>query len=56
MRAIDIINFINEDKFSKYTASQIYDELGHEEFFNYLENICTKIIREVNTEIALLED
>jgi hypothetical protein len=44
MKAIDIINFINEDKFSKYTSGQIYNELGKEDFIEYLEKICTKII------------
>ena len=39
MKAIDIINFINEDKFSKYTLRQIYDELGPEDFAEYLKDI-----------------
>jgi len=49
MRAIDIINFINEDKFSKYTVKQIYDELGKNEFIDYIETISTKAVRSLNT-------
>lgn len=45
MKAIDIINFINEDKFSKYTIKQIYDELGSEEFINYIEDMVYKIAK-----------
>jgi hypothetical protein len=48
MRAIDIINFINEDKFSKYTLKQIYDELGKEDFFDYLSNTALKIIKNID--------
>ena len=49
MRAIDIINFINEDKFSKYTVKQIYDELGKDDFIEYIEAIATKVVRSLNT-------
>ena len=45
MKATDIINFINEDKFSKYTVKQIYDELGPEEFINYIENLVYRIAK-----------
>ena len=48
MKAIDIINFINEDKFSKYTAKQIYDELGHEDFVDYLSDTTLKIIKNID--------
>jgi hypothetical protein len=48
MKAIDIINFINEDKFVKYTAQQIYDELGEEEFLNYIKKIMLKIINKID--------
>ena len=47
MKAIDIINFINEDKFSKYTVKQVYDELGEEEFFNYIDSIVRKVIKNI---------
>jgi hypothetical protein len=40
-----IISILNEDKFSKYTLSQIYDELGKEDFKDYLEQLCYKIIK-----------
>ena len=49
MKAIDIINFINEDKFSKYTVKQIYDELGKDDFIEYIEAIATKVVRSLNT-------
>ena len=49
MKANTLINSItsilNEDKFAKYTISQIYDELGKEDFLNYIEDICYKIIK-----------
>ena len=48
MKAIDIINFIlNEDKFSKYTMEQIYDELGDEEFVNYIDDIVRSVIKDI---------
>jgi hypothetical protein len=54
LKAITLINSIsyilNEDKFSKYTARQVYEELGEEGFIDYLESICTKIIKNLNTE------
>ena len=37
-----IYSILNEDKFSKYTAQQIYDELGEEEFQIYLEKLVLK--------------
>ena len=40
-----INNILNEDKFSKYTLRQIYDELGSEDFLNYIEEIVLKIIK-----------
>ena len=53
MEALKLTNSINlilnEDKFSKYTVQQIVDELGEDEFKNYLEKICTKIIRNLDT-------
>ena len=48
MKAIDIINFINEDKFVKYTAQQIYDEIGEEEFLNYIKKIMLKVINKID--------
>jgi hypothetical protein len=54
MKATDIINFINEDKFSKYTASQIYDELGYDDFVEYLESLCYRAVKAENIE-GLLE-
>jgi hypothetical protein len=45
LKAIDIINFINEDKFAKYTIKQIYDELGEDEFSDYIIDVSTKIIK-----------
>lgn len=42
MKAVDIINFINETSYVKYTAQQIYDELGEEEFQIYLEKLVLK--------------
>ena len=54
MKAIDIINFINEDKFSKYTLDQIFDELGGiEEFMEYLETVCTKVVRSLKTDTEI---
>jgi hypothetical protein len=53
LKAIDIINFINEDKFSKYTVKQIYDELGHEEFVNYIETVSSKIVKNMNPKYGL---
>ena len=50
MKAIDIINFINEDKFSKYTIKQIYDELGQEDFLNYISDICYQTVKNNNLE------
>jgi hypothetical protein len=50
LKAIDIINFINEDKFSKYTAKQIYDELGAEDFIEYLRNLVLKAIKLTNLD------
>ena len=47
MKAKDIINFINEDKFSKYTMEQIYDELGDEEFVNYIDDIVRSVIKDI---------
>jgi hypothetical protein len=40
-----INNILNEDKFSKYTLRQIYDELGSEGFLDYIEEIVLKIIK-----------
>jgi hypothetical protein len=40
-----IYSILNEDKFSKYTLIQLYDELGEEGFVDYIEEICTKVIR-----------
>ena len=52
MRANKITNSINillnEDKFSKYSMQQIIDELGEDEFMDYLEKTCTKIIKNIN--------
>ena len=49
MKALKLTNSINillnEDKFSKYTPKQVYDELGEDNFVNYIEQICTKVIR-----------
>jgi hypothetical protein len=50
VRAIDIINFINEDRFSKYTMEQIYDELGKEDFLDYIENLCFRAVKAENIE------
>ena len=50
MKAIDIINFINEDKFSKYTIKQIHDELGYDDFIEYLESLCYKAVKAENIE------
>jgi hypothetical protein len=50
LKAIDIINFINEDKFSKYTIKQIYDELGEEDFLNYISDICYQTVKNHNLE------
>ena len=51
MEANKIINSItsilNEDKFSKYTISQIYDELGKEDFLNYIDDIVKKTIKNI---------
>jgi hypothetical protein len=44
-----IYSILNEDKFVKYTVKQIYDELGQEDFMDYLEKICTKIIKNLDT-------
>ena len=52
MKANKITNSINillnEDKFSKYTLKQIYDELGPEDFFDYLSNAALKIIKNID--------
>jgi hypothetical protein len=48
LKAIDIINFINEDKFSKYTLRQIYDELGPEDFAEYLKDMVAKILKGID--------
>jgi hypothetical protein len=52
LRANKITNSINillnEDKFSKYSMQQIIDELGEDEFVDYLEKVTTKIIRNLN--------
>ena len=45
MKAKDIINFINEDKFSKYTVRQIFEELGSEDFADYLEKLCYNAVK-----------
>jgi hypothetical protein len=50
LKAIDIINFINEDKFAKYNLSQVYDELGHDDFDDYLKDICTNTIKKLDTD------
>jgi hypothetical protein len=42
-----ISSILNEDKFSKYTALQIYDELGKEDFIEYLENALIKIVNKI---------
>jgi hypothetical protein len=42
-----IYSILNEDKFSKYTAQQIYDELGEEEFQNYLEKLVLKAAKDI---------
>jgi hypothetical protein len=47
-KIINSINFIlNEDKFSKYTYRQIYDELGKEDFFDYIDDIVRKTIKNI---------
>ena len=53
MKALDIINFINEDKFSKYTLQQIYDELGKEDFVDYLANLYLKAAKLEGLEMKL---
>jgi hypothetical protein len=45
VKAKDIINFINEDKFSKYTVRQIFEELGSEDFADYLEKLCYSAVK-----------
>ena len=40
-----IYSILNEDKFSKYTIKQIYDELGEEGFIEYIEDLCQKAIK-----------
>jgi hypothetical protein len=50
LKAIDIINFINEDKFAKYTIKQIYDELGEDEFSDYIKELVYKVIKKENIE------
>ena len=49
MKASKLTNSINlllnEDKFSKYTIKQIYDELGEEGFIEYIEDLCQKAIK-----------
>ena len=44
-----IISILNEDKFSKYTLQQIYDELGQEDFAEYIENLYKKAVSSVNS-------
>jgi hypothetical protein len=39
---------INEDKFAKYTISQIYDELGPEDFTDYMDAIAKKTIKNID--------
>jgi hypothetical protein len=41
---------LNEDKFSKYSMQQVYDELGKEDFIEYLKNICNKVVKNLDTE------
>lgn len=52
MRANKLTNSINlllnEDKFSKYSMQQIIDELGEDDFVDYLEKVTTKIIRNLD--------
>jgi hypothetical protein len=55
MKAIDIINFINEDKFSKYTLQQIYDELDEEDFFDYLSKCALKIIKTLDEKFKAVK-
>ena len=40
-----IYSILNEDKFSKYTYFQIFDELGADEFLEYLAELCKKAIK-----------
>ena len=42
-----INNILNEDKFSKYTLIQIIDELGEEDFVEYLSNTALKISKSI---------
>jgi hypothetical protein len=44
-----IISILNEDKFSKYTLPQIYDELGQEDFADYIEALYKKAVSSVNS-------
>jgi hypothetical protein len=46
---------LNEDMFNKYTMEQIIDELGEEDFFEYLEKTCTKIIRGLDERYATVK-
>jgi predicted ester cyclase len=39
---------INEDKFSKYSMQQVYDELGKDGFIDYTTQLCSKIIKSVH--------
>jgi hypothetical protein len=42
----NLINILlNEDKLSKYTALQILDELGPEDFLDYLDDLFSKTIK-----------
>ena len=48
-----IYSILNEDKFSKYTYFQIFDELGADEFLEYLAELCKKAIK--NNKISIFE-
>lgn len=54
MKANKITNSINillnEDKFAKYTIQQVYDELGEEDFIDYVATAGNKIIKGLNNK------
>jgi hypothetical protein len=41
---------LNEDKFSKYTLDQIFDELGEEDLIEYLKSASLKIIKNIDSK------